>query len=188
MNPLLFARRVHRACACVVQRRLYWLLDPGSSLVLVHYLQLPDDTVHQRPPLLLALPLAAPAPKLQPVKAAHGLVAIAASAPDVAICGHEFMLMMVLATPIRTDEQSEGPLLCVFGKSKVILSQHALRCAQAHIFASNLRIVRFCTAALLHEWMRTVRRFYPPRVAYSVSTCIRSRSKLKITTSVGATS
>jgi len=131
VNPLLSARRVHRACACVVQRRLYWLLDPGSSLVLVHYLQLPDDTVHQRPPLRPALPLAAPAPKLHPVKAAHGLVAIAASAPDVAICGHEFMLMMVLATPIRTDEQSEGPLLCVFGKSKVILSQHALRCDYA---------------------------------------------------------
>ena len=59
--------------------------------------------------------------------------------------------------------------------------------AGTHIFASNLCIVRFCIAALLHEWMRTVRRFYPPCVAYSVSTCIRSRSKLKITTSVGAT-
>ena len=157
-----------RASARVVQRRLYWLLDPSSSLVLVHYLQLPDATVYQRlPPQTPAFTLGGDmhmglipslemeenetrAPnRLSPIrmthselpvaaaKAAHDvlhahetsskikcetkLTRIAAASPEVALCGCEFTLLIVLTAPIQADEPSVGPLFCIFGRDKVPL-------------------------------------------------------------------
>ena len=158
-----------RAIARVVQRRLYWLLDPSSPLVLVHYLQLPDATVYQQlPPPQPAFTLGGDmhmglipsleseenetrAPnRISPIrmthralpvataKAAHDvlhahassskikfetkLTRIAAASPEVAICGCEFTLLIVLAAPIQADEPSVGPLFCIFGQDKVPLS------------------------------------------------------------------
>jgi hypothetical protein len=124
----------------MVQRRLYWLLDPSSSLVLVHYLQLPDATIDQRLPPPPGLPRATDRPKLlmpsldrnevpsvgmlalsKPKAAGIGWTGIRATTPEVVICGTEFTLMMVLAAPIHTDESSDGPLLCVLGRDKVII-------------------------------------------------------------------
>ena len=165
----------HRVLACVVQRRVYWLLDPSSSLVLVHYLQLelPNSTADQQLPAAAAacapdggkviaiapsldeneapvpsaqrgpacpqavpvpsptstLPLAfakraALAPRtgasaassvlaMKPEPAAP-LTPIVAASPELAICGGEFTLILVLATPIR-----DAGLVCVFGLEKV---------------------------------------------------------------------
>ena len=191
----------HCVLACVVQRRVYWLLDPSSSLVLVHYLQLelPNSTADQQLPAAAAacapfggkviaiapsldeneapvpsaqrgpacpqavpvpsptstLPLAfakraALAPRtgasaassvlaMKPEPAAP-LTPIVAASPELAICGGEFTLILVLATPIR-----DAGLVCVFGLEKVrrARSTRPPPLGPTHCAAPNARTAEF---------------------------------------------
>ena len=210
----------HRVLACVAQRRVYWLLDPSSSLVLVHYLQLelPNSTADQQLPAAAAcapdggkviaiapslnenearvpsaqrgsacpqavpvpsptstLPLAfakraALAPRtgasaassvlaMKPEPAAP-LTPIVAASPELAICGGEFTLILVLATPIR-----DAGLVCVFGLEKVRRAQQhppasprgPTRCAPP-----SARTAEFQVPAVGTPWARTQYPRVPP--------------------------
>merc|ERR1711998_435750 len=112
------------------QRRLYWLLDPGSNTVLVHYLNttetkalvpLPCATLpcasYPQPPTAAVTEVQEPMEQLSVTREwnADELVGVLDSAPEFVLPGESCKIIMVLTQAVN----ERGPLYCAFGDQKV---------------------------------------------------------------------